>query len=577
LAGLYRRFGPHLKDQQGRLLAAAGCVVGVTAMEILRPWPLKVVFDAILVPHADPGIVVSWLVRATGGGQALVAAAALAILVVAMLGGLFGYGQSYFVAAVGQKLTARIRAQLYGHIQRLSPSFHDRRNLGDLLARLSGDVLIIRDALVNSVALTAGRTLVVLSTLAVMLAMDWRLTILALAIGPLLVLALQRFGPEIKGAARKQRRREGEFARTMAERIAAVRLVQAFAREAHEEKRFARQNRSSTRAGMRAARLEANLDRLVQVIVAMGTCGVVWYGVVRVQAGALTPGDLLVFTAYLKNFYKPVQKLAQVTARTAKAVASGERVAAILDLDSAIKDAPDAIPAPPLSGAVRFEGVSFAYDSGRSAVLDGLDLVVRPGETVAITGPSGMGKSTLANLLLRFYEPTAGRVTVDGLDLRRLKLETLRAQIAVVLQEPLLFAASVRENIAYGRLDATDAEIEAAARAAEAHDFIAALPDGYDTVLGERGGTLSGGQRQRIAIARAVVRDAPIVILDEPMTGLDRLSEAKVRAALERLMRGRTCLLISHDSATLAMAQRVLRLEAGRLVEAAAPPLLAAG
>ena len=578
IAGFYRRFGHHLRDQRRPLLGAAVCVGGFSLMELLRPWPLKVIFDGVLIPTQDPGGLVLLLARIFPSEPALLAAMAVAILLIAVLGGLFGYGQSVMIAGIGQKLTSRIRQDLYQHIQQLSPSFHDRRQLGDLLARLGGDVLLMRDLLVNTLVFTSGRVMVIAATLIIMLVMDWRLTLVALLIMPLLMIALGQFGGEIRGAARKQRRREGQLAQTMTERIAAVRLVQAFARQAYEAERFERQNRSSARAGLRSTRLEAHLDRLVQVILALGTCLVVWYGVHRIRAGALTPGDLLVFVAYLRALYKPLQKLASMTGRAAKATASGERITGILDIEPAIRDAPGAIAAPRFAGGVRFEGVTFAYDADGPPVLAGLDLEIRPGETLAITGRSGSGKSTAANLLLRFFDPTAGRITIDGLDLRELRVDSLRDQIAVVMQDSLLFAATVRENIAYGRLDASDAEIAAAAMAAEAHEFIRKLPDGYDTVLGERGATLSGGQRQRIAIARALVRDAPIVILDEPMTGLDRTSEARVRAALGRLMQNRTCLLITHDAATLAMADRVLRLEGGRLstVESGSQ-LLAAG
>ncbi len=576
LRRLFRRFAPHLRSHRRTLAVAALCVVGVTAMELLRPWPLKIVFDAILLPQEHPDAVIAWLTRMLPGTDALLAAVALSILAIAVLLGLFGFGQAYLLAAAGQKVVASIRAELFGHIQRLSHSFHDENSTGDLLLRLNGDVHLMRDLLVTSSIFIASRALLIVGTVAVMALLDWRLTLVALCILPVLALAVSRFGNEIKGASRRQRRKEGKISQVMTERISAITLVQAFAREAHEDERFARHNSSSAKAGVRATRLEAHLDRLVQVILAFGTTAVVWYGVVRVEAGAITPGDLLVFTAYLAGLYKPVRRLASLTGRVVKATVCGERILAILELEPEIRDAPHAREAPALQGRVELDTVTFGYRA-QHPVLRGASLTIEPGETVALMGPSGSGKSTVASLLLRFYDPQGGAVRVDGTDIRDYTLGSLRAQIAIVLQESVLFNASIAENIAYGRLDASMDDIVAAARQANAHEFIERLPDGYDTVVGERGATLSGGQRQRIAIARAIVRDAPIVILDEPMSALDAASEDAVRSALARLVRERTCLLITHDASAAAGADRVLVVRDGALVEIEPGQVLAAG
>ena len=580
LGRVYRRFSPHLRPFRRTLLGAGACMVGVTAMEIARPWPLKIIFDGLLMPQPEPDAVTGAVLSASGGGDMLLAVTAGAILVLAVLSGLFGFGQSYLLATVGQKVVARIREQLYSHIQRLSHSFHEASRTGDLLARLTEDVRMMRDLMVNAVIYTGARTLVIAGTLVVMMLMDWRLTLVAVSILPLLVLATHRFGNEIKGAARKKRRKESRIAEVMTESISSIKLVQAYAREAYEEGRFARQNSSSAKAGLVATRLEAHLDRVVQVILAVGTCAVLWYGVKRVQAGALSPGDLLVFSAYLVTLYKPVRKLAALTGRISKATVCGERILSILDLEPDIADHPDARTAPRFEGAIEFDHVSFGYGRGAN-VLEDVSFRVAPGETVALVGASGAGKSTIGSLLLRFYDPVEGAVRIDGGDLRDYRLASLREQIAIVLQETALFATTIRDNIAYGRLDATDEEIVAAAKAACAHEFIERLPEGYDTVVGERGSTLSGGQRQRIAIARAIVRDAPVVVLDEPTTGLDAVSERAVREALGRLMRGRTCILVTHDMEALSLADRVLVLRDGELAERdaaeLAPRALAAG
>ena len=564
LLRLFIRFRSHLRPHRRKLVAAAACMIGVTALEIARPWPLKFIFDGLLIPQDEPDRMIRLANHWTGGGDALLLASAAAILAIAILGGLLGFGQSYLLAQVGQHVVSSIRLQLYSHIQRLSHSFHDEQSSGDLLARLTGDVRMMRELLTNSMVYISARILVVVGTLAVMASMDWRLTCVALVILPFLVASVFKFGGEIKGAARRQRRKESKVAQVVAESINTIRVVQAFAREAYEEDRFARQNNSSVQAGLRATRLEAHLDRLVQVILAAGTCGVIWYGVTRVRVGVLTPGDLLVFTAYLTTLYKPIRKLAGLTGRIAKATACGERIIAILELEPEIADAPDAREAPCFAGEVEFDHVRFGY-AGRKPLLKEFSLPIAAGERVALVGPSGAGKSTLANLILRFYDPQQGSVRIDGKDIRSFTLESLRKQVAIVLQDSPLFAGSIRDNIAYGRLDASDEEIAEAARIAQAHDFIEALPEGYDTEVGERGATLSGGERQRIAIARAIVRDAAIVILDEPTTGLDQASKATVSQALRNLTENRTCLLITHDPLDAGDFDRVLQIRDGRL------------
>ncbi len=574
LRRLYRLFGPYLRPYRWRMLAAWGCMLGATAAYLAQPWPLKAIFDYALMPHPDHPPP-AWL--AGLDSTTLVGLSAAAVLLIALVRGVFGYAQAYLAASVGQRLVADVRTRLFEHVQRLSPAFHDRHHSGDLLLRLTSDIQLLRDMLVNAVLLLTERALVVVAVAVIMLWMDWRLGLLGLAVIPLLLWVSVRTSGRIREAVRKQRRRESRTATHLAEALAAIPLIQAYGREDWELQRFQAQHQASLRAGLRTTRLEANMSRTVEVILAAGTAAVLWFGVQRVLAGELSAGDLLVYTAYLTALYKPIRKLSNLSARLAKAGVCGERIMAILSQEPEIRDLPGARPAPPFRGEIAFRAVTFAYpDGGRRPVLDGASFHIRPGETVALVGPSGSGKSTVAKLLLRFYDPQAGAVCIDGHDIRDYTLASLRSQISILLQEPHLFSMSVRDNIAYGRPQASDEEIRRAARLACAHDFIAALPQGYDTVLGERGGGLSAGQRQRIAIARAILRDAPIVVLDEPMTGLDKASEAAVQTALERLTRGRTCLIITHDPQAAARADRILTLRQGRIQpwDRASPPPL---
>ena len=415
LRQLFRRMGPHLKPHRRKIALAFLAMIGVALAEIMRPWPIKVVFDGILIPQATPDAVTGWLLSVFGNGDALLGAMAATILGIALVGGARGFVQAYLIAAVGQKVVAAIRLDLYRHIHRLSHSFHDTASSGDIIARLTGDVRMMRDLLIDAVVFFAARTLVILLTIAVMLWMDWRLTLVALTILPALWLITSYFGKRIKGAARKQRRKEGKIAVVMTEGISAINVVKGFARESYEEARFAAQNNSSAEAGVVTTRLAANMDRVTQVLLALGTAVVVWFGVTQVRAGAISPGDLLVFTAYLSSLYKPVRKMASMTARVAKASASGERLLEIFDLHPDIVERPDAKPlAQPMDGRVLFDDVGFSYAGQSGAVLDRVSLELQPGEVTALVGPSGAGKSTLARLLMRFYDPTQGAVRIGG-------------------------------------------------------------------------------------------------------------------------------------------------------------------
>ncbi len=562
LKRIHRLFGPHLRPHRRRMVVAWLCMLGATLAYLAQPWILKIIFDYALIPTEVAAN--TWLGRFDT--TTLVAGASVALLLIALLRGAFGYGQAYLSASIGQQVVADIRSRVFSHIQRLSQDFHDEQHSGDLLFRLTSDIQLLRDMLVNAILQITERLLVLVAVAGLMLWLDWRLALVGLAVIPALALVSSRTSSKIREAVRKQRRREGHTTNVLSETLSALPIIQAYGREDWEEARFQHQHQSSLKAGLRVTRFEARLARVVEVILAAGTAAVLWLGASRVISGALTPGDLLVFTAYLTTLYKPIRKLSSLTARLAKAGVCTERLAAILQTQPKIQDLPHARPAPPLQGHIQLEAVTFGYRP-ETPVLKQADLTIEPGETVALVGPSGCGKSTLAKLLLRFYDPQEGVIRIDGHDIRDFTLASLRAQIAILLQQPYLFAMSVRDNIAYGRLDASDDDIRRAARLACAHEFIEQLPQGYDTVLGEGGASLSAGQRQRIAIARALVRDAPIVILDEPMTGLDPDSTAQVQQALDHLCRDRTCLIITHDLDAAMHADRTIRLCHGRFVE----------
>lgn len=565
VAGLQRtarRFAPQIMPQTPLIVGGSAALFAEIALRLLEPWPLKLLVDYVLVPQAGapPGILAGL------GPGALIGLAALMVLLVAGGRAAAAYASTVALALAGNRVLTAVRADLYRHIQRLSLTFHSRARTGDLITRLTSDISRLQEVTVTAILPLAVNLLTLFGMLLVMLWLNWQLALLALSVVPAFIFMMNRGGRRIRSVAREERKREGVLATSAAETLGSIKVVQALGIEALLEKAFARQNNKSLSEGVRGRRLSAGLERSVDVLVAVGTALVIGYGATQVLNGVMLLGDLLVFTAYLKSAFKPMRDLAKYTGRIAKASAAGERIVEVLDTTPDVRDLPGAAPAPPLKGHVVFSQVCFAYEPGREALRD-LSLIVSPGTRVALVGPSGGGKSTLSHLLLRFYDPLRGRVLIDGRDLRDYTLVSLRRQIAVVLQESVLFAASVRENIAYGAPYATEQQIIAAAKIANAHDFIMQLPQGYETVLGERGATLSGGQRQRIAIARAAVRAAPIVILDEPTSGLDQASERAVSAALERLTSGRTTFLIAHDLRTVEQADLVCYIEQGQIVE----------
>jgi ATP-binding cassette subfamily B protein len=565
-------FRPHIRRQRPLITASLFALVAEVVLRLLEPWPLKVVFDNLLgarhgrhprlagLSHLDP--------------VTLLAVSVTAVLALAALRALASYYSSVWFALIGNRVVTDLRQQLYLHLQRLSLSFHARSGSGELVVRIVGDIGLLKDVAVTALLPLVGSLLVLAGMAVVMLWLNWQLALLALGVLPLFAFSTLRLGRQIHDVARQQRQREGALAARAAESMGGVNTVKSLGLEGAFGQMFARESAGSLKDGVRGKRLEAGLERSADLLTAVATALVLGYGTLLALSRTITPGELLVFITYLKNAFRPVRDFAKYAGRLSKAAAAGERVVDLLERAPDVEDRPDAVPAPPLRGAVRFAGVSYAYEPGHPVLRD-VDFEARPGQRVALVGPSGSGKSTLVGMLLRLQDPTTGRVLVDDRDVREYTLASLRAQVTVLLQDALLFAASVHDNIAYGALHASDAEIVAAARLANAHAFITALPEGYGTVLGERGVTLSAGQRQRIAVARAALRHAPIVILDEPTTGLDAENERAVLQALERLTAGRTTFVVTHDLALSAAADLVLCLEAGRVVEQGTPQELA--
>ena len=559
------KFWPQIRKH--RLLVAGSflALLVETGLRLLEPWPLKFILDRVLIPQVNPN---SSDLAIAGGNNPLVLLTflTLAIVAIAVLRSVASYLSTYGMALASIQVWTEVRGNLYSHLQRLSLSFHDKFETGDLITRVTSDIERLRSVTIKVALPLFANIVTLVGMLAIVFWLNWELALIAITVFPLFIFLTKRLIVRIRRVARKHRKTQGVIANTTNETISAIEVVQALFLHEHLESNFFKQNSKYSDQGAESLRLSALLEGTVQVLMALITALVLWRGSQIVLQKALTPGELLVFLSYLKNAFAPLRKLTKQIGQIAKATASGERVLHVLEYEPRVRDLPGAKKAHPFYGAVEFENVTFGYEPNHN-ILKNLNFKVQPGQQVALVGPSGSGKSTLVSLILRLYDPVEGGISIDGQDIRSYKLDSLRQQIAVVLQDSFLFAASVRENIAYGKLGASDREVEKAARLANAHDFIMGLPDGYDTVLGERGGTLSGGQRQRIAIARAAIRQASIIILDEPTTGLDNASGRAVNTAFEHLTQGKTTFIISHDLQAVKNADLILYLEGGRILE----------
>jgi subfamily B ATP-binding cassette protein MsbA len=560
--------GRLLKPHKGTVALALFAAVGQGAADLLSPWPLKIVVDALVKPRPMPGWV-SWAVAHFGSTTdklATVEFAAWAALLIAVVGAAFSWWQKSSITTVGQWVMHDLRRTLYSHIQRLSLAFHDHTQTGDLISRLTSDIDSIQTFITSGLLDALVDILTLVGMVGVMLWIDWRFTLIALSVAPVLFFVVFHYTRLVKQSSRQVRKKEGEIVSTIQEVLTSIRVVKAFGTEAYEQQRLEERSLESVEIALRARTLKAKLTPMVQVIVAFGTSLVLWYGARGVIAGSLSAGTLVLFITYLGKMYKPMQDLSKITDSWSKAVVGYERIQEVLNAEEEIRDMPHAKRAPHFKGQIDFDHVTFAYDE-ESPVLTDLSLHIDAGQRAGIVGPTGAGKTSIIGLLSRFYDPKSGVVRIDGQDIRTFRQKALREQISFVLQDTLLFNAPLWHNISYGRPDATRAQILEAAKLANADEFIEKMPEGYDTMVGERGVTLSGGQRQRIAIARAIIRNTPILILDEPTSGLDAASEKLVIEALDRLMKGRTSIVIAHRLSTIRDADVIFVLDGGKIVE----------
>jgi ATP-binding cassette, subfamily B, bacterial len=570
IVGLLR---PHWKAMTIALVAVAG----ESTAALLEPWPLKIVLDYLLQSRPLPG----WMMPVVGwigtGKLAVLNFAVLAVAVIAVIGAVSSYLNTYLTTNVGQWVMHDLRRTLYHHIHRLSLAEHDEKRTGDLIGRVTSDIESIQDFVTSALLGIVTNVLTLVGIIGVMLYLNWRFTLISLSIAPVLFLVVYVFTRRIKKASRDVRKKESELLSIVEEVFSSIRVVKAFAREDYEEHRFERQSLENVETALVARSLKMKLSPVVEIIVATGTCLMLAYGARLVIAGQLTAGALVVFLLYLGKMYKPMRDLSKMTDTVSKAGVGFERIREVLETEGGVRDLPHARRATAFKGSIEFDHVSFGY-SPDQLILNDVSFVIEPGQIAAFVGPTGGGKTTIINLIARFYDPLSGTVTIDGTDIKGYTLRSLRDQISFVLQDTLLFHAPIWQNIAYGRPEANRAEIVRAAELANAHEFINDMPDGYDTMVGERGVTLSGGQRQRIAIARAVIRNTPILVLDEPTSGLDAQSEQAVFEALDRLMEGKTSIVIAHHLATIVRANMIFVVKDNQLTERGThDELLAAG
>jgi subfamily B ATP-binding cassette protein MsbA len=555
------------RSHRNGLIIAFVAVLGETLTDVLQPWPIKIIVDNILQDKKLP----RWLGAIVSGyfGHnkfATLNFAVAAVAAIAVLGALSSYVEKYMTTSVGQWVAHDLRRTLYNHIQRLSLAEHDEARTGDLISRVTDDIGAVQSFINSALLGIVVDLLTLVGMMAVMFYVNWKFTLIALSVAPALFAVVYFLTRRIKHASRDVRKSESELTSIVEEALTSARVVKAFAREDYEIQRFESESLENVETALRARSLKATLAPLVEVIVAIGTCLVLWYGARLALNGRISAGVLIVFLLYLGNMYKPMRDLSKQTDTVSKAIVGYERIEEVLEIESQVRDLPRARRAPRFKGTIEFDHVHFSYDGG-TPVLKDVRFRIEAGQVAALVGPSGMGKTTISSLIPRFYDPTSGRVKIDGNDIRNFKLQSLREQISFVLQETLLFRATVWDNIAYGKPDAKPKEIMRAARLANAEEFIEALPQGYSTMIGERGASLSGGQRQRIAIARAIIRNTPILIFDEPTSGLDAAAEQTVMEALNRLMEGRTAVLVAHHLSTIRRADVIFVIEDAEIVE----------
>ena len=550
------------------LLGVSGSLLLRVALEVVKPWPMVFLIDYVLRGRTMPPLVAR-LVAALPGAPTpsnLIGWSVAGTGLVFLLSWLAAVAASYGNISLGQRMTYDLAGDLFGKLQQLSLHFHARKSVGDSIRRVTGDcgcaAIIVKDALLPAVSSMISLVLM----FGILWRMDAQLTVLAVWVVPLMALAFGRYARPMMDRSYEQQEAEGRIYDVVEQAFAAIAVVQAFGRETLNEQRFARAITDTLAATRTLTRVQLQFKILMGAATALGPAAIIWLGAQHAWAGTLSVGAIVLFLSYLGSLYAPLEALAYTSSTIQGAAGSARRVWVVLQTENRVEDKPGARALQLARGRVQLEGVSFGYEPGRP-VLQDISLEANPGETIALVGMTGAGKSTLVSLVPRFFDPWAGRVLMDGQDIRDVRLKSLRQQVAIVLQESFLFPITVAENIAYGAPHSTQEQIMAAARAGNAHEFIIRLPQGYHTVIGERGATLSGGERQRIAIARAVLKNAPILILDEPTSALDVETEGAIMEALERLTRGRTTFIIAHRLTTIRRANRILVLHEGRLVE----------
>ncbi len=560
-----------VRPYRGTLLVILLAMFVETLMSLAAPWPLKVILDNVVASHHLPKFLDRFFASAAGtslghGKMEIAAFAALAVVLIAALGSLASFIDNYYTESVGQSVAHDLRMRTYEHLQRLSLSYYDTHQTGALLSTITNDIQTIQSFASSSTLGILVDLLTIVEMLGLMFWLNWDFALIAVGITPFLLFFVSRFKQSVKKATRNVRLRQADLVSVVQEGLESERVVEAFGREDLEEEKLGGASLATVTAALKARKVKSLLSPIVNLTIALCTAFVLWRGASLILAKAMTIGALTVFLAYLSKFFKPVQDLAKMTNVIAQTGVGVERVRAILETDDVIPESTQAQELKPVRGEIVFEHVAFAYDK-QAPVLEDVSFTIGCGQLVGIVGPTGGGKSTIVSLIPRFYDPTAGQIRLDGIDIRQYKLRSLRDQIGFVLQDTVLFRGTIRENIAYGRPGATEQEIQKAAQLANAEEFILRMPRLYDTLVGERGLTLSGGQRQRIGIARAVIRNSPILILDEPTAALDTESERLVIEALERLMKGRTVITIAHRLSTIRDADKIIVLKGGVVAE----------
>jgi ATP-binding cassette subfamily B protein len=551
----------------GGLTIGILAVIGEGAVNLAEPWPLKIVLDNVLKPRAMHGWLNNLIFCVAGTDKLVILKfAAFAVLILTAIGAACTYTEKCVATSIGQWVMHDLRQTLYCHIHRLSLNYHDHTQTGDLISRVTSDVDAIQTFITSGLLGALINSLTLAGMIVVMFCLNQQFTLIALSVAPLLFVVVFHYTRRIRQASREVRKKEGEMISVVQEVLSSMRVVKAFAREEYEQRRLEKESLKSIGIAQRARSLKVKLTPMVDMMMAAGTCFVLWFGGRMALQGALTAGSLVLFIWYLGRMYKPMRELSKMTDVYAKAAVGYERIREVLDTDGEVKDLPGARPAPAFRGEIEFDNVSFSYQPN-CPILKRVSLIIETGQTAALVGPTGAGKTTIANLIPRFYDPDAGTVKIDGTDVKLFRQQSLRQQISFVLQETLLFHGPLWQNIAYGKPNASRGEILRAAQLADAHEFIKNMPQGYDTIIGERGVTLSGGQRQRIAIARALIRNTPILILDEVSSGLDAASEKVVFEALERLIKGRTSIVIAHRLSTIRSADVIFVVNDGEIVE----------